>query len=581
MLGMLILVNVTFSQTIQELLDGYYAYNRFQGSVLIMEGEKTIFQKGYGYADEAGKILNDQNTVFDLGSVSKTMTAVAILKLHDEGKLSVYDRVDTYIPNFINDKTDSITIINLLNHTSGISANLGRFDEDGKGIVLPGSEAIAPEDLIEKFRASKLKSKPGKIYEYNNYGYTLLAYIIEKVSGMSYQDYIRTAITSKLGMNSTAYKLDLQNITAVGYSGIGMNTMTPAKDQFHPSWIIGAGYMYSNTKDLAKYVHGVFSSELFSKETLSLMMDTCVETRKSNRMWALGWAKQKTEDVEWYTHGGGIFGFSTRIVYIPKTDQTIIVLSNLVKDLNFDEIYSAKFSFVDEITENIIRLLNGKEVKTLAVPKGKPDKKICGSYYFDDLHSATIEIENDSLFLTTSGNEAYGFFDYIYKKEIADTSGKAYPICTLFSEAILSGNFEGIDAYANKEMKERLFNEKGIGKIKSAWKSYTEKSGQFQSYSICNKTGNNYLLAFHYEKSEIIMQLSFSNDGFIQGLFFYKVLPKCTVQRVHIESTGNDTFFIDGYTYGGYSDYSMKYEKAKKRLYITTDNESFTAIKQN
>jgi len=565
------------SQSISELLDGYYAYNRFIGSVLVVQSDKVLFQKSYGYANKDLKIKNDGNTIFDLGSVTKTMTAIAILKLHDEGKLSVFDRVDKYIPSFINDKTDSITIINLLNHTSGMAANLGRQDDTGSGL-LPGSEPIEREQLIEKFKPTKLKYKPGTKHEYNNYGYTLLAYIIEKVSGLEYAKYLEMVIFRDLNLSNTAYKLDLTKQPATGYIGIGTTNLTPAKDPFHPSWIKGAGYMYSSTNDLSKYVEAVFSHKIFSEKTLRLMMDTCISTGKQKNSWALGWEKRKIDDLDWYSHGGGIFGFSTRISYLPEKGISIIILSNLTKDIKFDEIYSAKFSFIDEITEKTIKILNNKNVEYLPVPNGKANKQLIGNYKFDDSHFANISRLNDSLFFTTDTNNNFTLFDYSLNKDITDTIGN-YSICKEFSKAISSANFEGFDKYASEKMKIGLFNAKGIAQINNIWKYYQSKGGEFLSYNIFNKTENSYSLAFHFEKAEITMKISFDNQNLIQGLFFLSVLPKCNIHKVNLVSAGNDEYVVDGYKYGGYKDFRVKYNKTNRSLSFGNETETFTAIK--
>ena len=566
------------AQSIDELLNGYYAHNRFMGSVMIKQGDKILFQKGYGYADIANKVKNDEKTIFNLASVSKTVTAVAIMKLHDKGKLNIYDRADKYIPSFISDSTDKITIINLLNHTSGMSANIGRVDEEGKGLVIPTNEPISMENLVDKFRSSKLKDKPGQKFEYNNYGYTLLAYIVEKVSGMDFPTYQQKEIFGKIGMPNSCYKLNLKDKSAIGYSGIGSQNFVEAKNEFHPSWIIGAAYNYSNTVDLTKYIDDVFSGKLFSEKTLKLMLDTCVSIGRSKRFWTLGWEKKTISGLTFYTHSGGDFGFATRIGYLPEKNISIVVLSNLTKEIKFDDIFSANFAFVDEITEKIIKILNGEQVTYLPIPNGQPNASIAGKYKFDDSHSASIQIIGNSLLLSTELKDNFTIFDYTYYREISDTSAR-YKICKEFAKAILSANFEGFEQYASEQMKAGLFNPKGIAKINGGWKNYTSQSGQFKTFNICNKNDNSYSIAFHFEKAEIVMQLSFNGKDLIQGLFFQKVVPKCTVYNVSLIPVGNDEFFVDGYTYGGYNDYRVKFDKNSNALYFKSETEDFTAVK--
>jgi CubicO group peptidase (beta-lactamase class C family) len=577
------MVNSATSQPIFDLLNGYYAYNRFWGSVLIAQNGKIAFQKSYGYADKDRNIKIDASTLFNLASVTKTMTATAIFKLHDEGKLSLYDRVDKYIPGFISDKTDSLTIINLLNHTSGMAANLAHRDDLSKEeLVLPGNEPITLEQMIAKFKETKLKSKPGTNFDYNNYGYILLAYIIEKVSGMDYLSYLNKTIFSEAGMPNTFNQMNLPKTAATGYAGIGTGNIHSAKNDAHPSWFTGAAGIYSSTADLSKFLQSVFSHQLFSEKTLKLMLDTCVVTNKGNILWSLGWQKQEIDGLDWYSHGGSIEGFSARIGYLPEKNISIVILSNLVKDIKYGELSSVNFSFVDEIAENIIKILNGKDVTYLPVPNGKADKKHIGNYKLDDSHFMNISLQNDSLFLSTENNSNFTLFDYSLNKEINDTSNN-YKICKNFTTSLISGNFEGFEKYASEEMQKGFFNEKGIAALMNFWQYANSQSGEYLSSNICNKIAKpdytDYSLAYHFEQSEVTMQLSFNNQGLISGFFILKVLPKCLIHTVNLVPIGKDEYFVDGYKYGGYNDFSVKYDKTEQSLSLNSDNESFTALK--
>jgi CubicO group peptidase (beta-lactamase class C family) len=176
-----------------------------------------------GFADKDNNSLVTESSLFNLASVTKVFTATSILKLHEEGKLSIFDRVDKYIPGFINDNTDSLTIINLLNHTSGMIANLAQTDDFSKhgNEVVPDSEIVTTDQLISKFRDTKLKSRPGERFNYNNYGYLLLGYIIEKVTGMDYLDYLNKEIFPVAGMTNTYGQRFLPVQPVKGYTGIG------------------------------------------------------------------------------------------------------------------------------------------------------------------------------------------------------------------------------------------------------------------------------------------------------------------------------------------------------------------------
>lgn len=570
------------SQGITDLLNGYCAYNRFQGSILISQNGKIVFQKSYGFADKDKNIQNDANTLFSLASVTKSLTATAILKLHDEGKLNIYERVDKYIPGFINDNTDSLTIINLLNHTSGMVANINHTEDFvNEDLVEAGKEPVTFDQLIAKFKETKLKYKPGTKFNYNNYGYVLLAYIIEKVTGMDYYSYLDESIFAKSGMQSTYIQNNLPGSPATGYAGIGTSNIHAVKNEADPSWLTGAAGIYSSTGDLSKFLQSVFSHQLFSEKTLKLMEDTCIVTGLGNISWSLGWAKEKIDGEVCYSHGGSIEGFSTKIGYLPDQDISFVILSNLVKDIKPGEISSVSFSFVDEIAENIIKIMNGREVAYLPVPDGKVQNEGTGNYKFDETHFMNLSIQNDSLFMTSGSDRNFTLFDYSINKEINDTSD-SYSICRSLTTSFLSGNFKDFNKNATEEMQKDLFNEKGISELINFWKYVNSNCGKYLSYNICNKTSKlgctDYSLAYHFEQADVNMQLSFNDQGFIIGFFITTLTPRCFVYTVNLVPVGKDEYFVDGYKYGGYNDFRVKYNKTDHTFNFNSKNESFTAF---
>lgn len=569
------------AQEISDLLDGCYAYNRFWGDVLVARNGQIIFQQCYGFADRESGIKHDTSSLFNLASVAKTMTAAAIFKLHDEGKLSIYDRVDKYIPGFLDDDTDSVTIINLLNHTSGMpvhpSNSAGTHDE---GFSLSEQEPVTLEQMISLFSSTKLKSKPGTTFDYNNFGYIFLAYIIEKVSGTDYFSYLNTTILSKAGMNHTYSQLDLPGTEASGHTGIGTSHNPPVKSQVHPSWYTGGAGIYSTTGDLFRFLQALFSSQLFSENSLKLMLDSCVRTQKGSSLWTSGWQKNEVDGHEWYSHGGSIEGFSARIGYIPGENIAIVILSNLVRDFHTEGISSVNFSFVDHIAEDIIKILDGGTVTCLPVPKGKPDHQLSGKYRIDDTHSINISSRNDSLFLNTGTEDGFTLFDYSLNREITDTSHE-YKTCKIFTQALENNDFDGFYGYADDLMQRVIFNPVDIHKLTDFWQGVVPRAGKYVSSNVCDKNTQpghvDYSLAFHFEEAEVTMQLSFSDEGLINGFYILRLIPKCHIQRVHLIPTGKHEYFVDGYSYGGYDDFRIKYDKNDRSFHFDAGKTSFQA----
>ena len=232
-------------KNIDDLFESYAHYNRFIGNVLISKNDKIIYKKSFGFADAETSTKNTEASIFSIASVTKPLTAVGIMKLVDQGKLTLETPISIYFPNFIPDFSKNITIRHLLNHSSGMQANIGRIDDHGNGLM-PRENAITLNELFEKFKDSKLKFEPGTGYEYNNFGYTLLAYIIENVTKLSYADYMEEAVFKPAKMKNTSvnnYKVLRKK--ASSHSGLGMNTFRKLTNKIHSSWLKGAGNITS------------------------------------------------------------------------------------------------------------------------------------------------------------------------------------------------------------------------------------------------------------------------------------------------------------------------------------------------
>src|SRR5580698_113597 len=167
----------TPSQEINELLKQYTKQNSFNGVALVAQKGKILLEQGYGYKNATTKSLNDSNTVFQIGSITKQFTSAIILQLQEQHKLSVQDKLSKYIPDYPN--SDSITIENLLTHTSGIY----NYTNDDAYMQNTSATPIKLETLISLFKNKPLDFSPGTKYSYSNSGYVLLGYIIERITG--------------------------------------------------------------------------------------------------------------------------------------------------------------------------------------------------------------------------------------------------------------------------------------------------------------------------------------------------------------------------------------------------------------
>ena len=175
--------NRDIQSRISKYIDDYSPNDKFNGTILVAKDDKVLSDKGYGMADYNNKIVNKPKTVFEIASLTKQFTATAILMLQEKKLLSVQDTIDKYIPNY--PEGDKIKIYNLLTQTSGIP-DYDQFSiSSGKG-----KHTYTPEEIIELFKSKPRNFETGTKYEYSSSNYILLGYIIEKVSGVKYEEYV-------------------------------------------------------------------------------------------------------------------------------------------------------------------------------------------------------------------------------------------------------------------------------------------------------------------------------------------------------------------------------------------------------
>src|SRR6478735_7206588 len=233
---------VTAQKNYPQLLDQYMtAQNQvkgFAGTVLVMKQNKVLLRKSYGMADREWNIPNTPETRFEIGSATKQFTAASILQLAEQGKLSLDDKLSKFLPGF--PKGDSVTIHMLLNHTSGIASYTSQPQ-----FVSLAPLSLSKDSMISFFSSKPYSFSPGTRFLYNNSGYFLLGYIIEKVSGLSYSDYLKQNIFDKIGMTQTGVnKTDsVLYMRARGYAMAGKKVVNA--DNISMAWPFSAGALYS------------------------------------------------------------------------------------------------------------------------------------------------------------------------------------------------------------------------------------------------------------------------------------------------------------------------------------------------
>lgn len=301
----------------EQVIRAFVDRKQFMGAVLVARGDEVLLDKGYGFANLELNVPASAKTKFRLGSVTKQFTAAAILLLQERGKLKLNDPIKRYMPE-APAAWDKITIFNLLTHTSGIP-NFTSFPD----YASLESFAATPEQLVARFREKPLDFQPGEDWNYSNSGYVLLGYLIEKISGESYAQFVKENIFKPLEMADSGYDSNpaiIQN-RASGYAH-GPNGLVNAGyiDMTIP---LSAGGLYSTTEDLLRWEKGLFERKLLSAASFKAM------TTPFKDDYAFGLLVHAVDGHQVIEHGGGIEGFNTRLAYYPEDKLTVIVLGNV------------------------------------------------------------------------------------------------------------------------------------------------------------------------------------------------------------------------------------------------------------
>ncbi len=304
------------------MLASRFAVDAPGAAVILVKNGTVVFRKAYGLANlETGTAMRPE-MVFEIGSVTKQFTATAILMLAERGKLSLDDDLRKYFPDYP-DKAARITVEHLLTHTSGIKS----YTEDPKWPPL-WRQDLTPQQVIDLTKDAPLEFPPGSKWNYNNTAYTMLGAIIEKVSGVSYADFIRQEIFEPLRMTHSTYGSFTNVIPnrAAGYTrGASGWENAPYLSMTQP---YAAGSLMSNVDDLALWDAAVSSSKLVSKASWDRAFAGFKLADQQDSRYGYGWEIGSYQRRPIIHHGGGIPGYVCHVLRIPQDRVYVAMLTN-------------------------------------------------------------------------------------------------------------------------------------------------------------------------------------------------------------------------------------------------------------
>ena len=428
----------TFSQNLTKDIDAIISadYNENDPGIvlLVAKNGEMIYRNAFGKANLELNVNMKPENVFELASITKQFTAVAILMLEEQGKLKIEDPITKYIPDYPT-KGKTITIHHLLNHTSGIksytSMNLQKMARVDR----------TPIEIIEVFKNEPMDFDPGEKFLYNNSGYILLGYIIELITKDSYENFIENQIFKPLEMTSSRYgsMIELIENRATGY----MQNDSGYRNADYLSLTLpyAAGSLMSTVDDMLKWQNALRTYKLINKESFDKAINGSVLNNGEKIDYGYGLSKGEIQGVPGYAHSGGIFGYSTNGIYLPSKDVYIIGLTN------------CSCNSVGTITAKVAALVIGKPFPNIkdAITMSKNDlEKWTGSYAFKDGANRFITLKEGVLYSQRDNNQQF----------------KIYPMTTshfVFDDNTISYYFS-IDDKGKKQVKMTTAGGESIGK---------------------------------------------------------------------------------------------------------------------
>ena len=301
----------------------------FSGVVFVAHNGKPFFRQAYGQADKSLHRPNRIDTKFNLASMNKMFTSVAVAQLAQQGKLKFDDAVGKYLTDYPNKQVaEKVTLHHLLTHTSGLGSYWNEKYQAKKDAVR------TLNDFLPFFADDPLAFEPGARFQYSNSGYIVLGLIIEKVSGQSYYDYIQRYVCKPAGLLNTEFYESGQAVPnlAVGYTNSGENGV-PFLGERKPNWAMlgrrggSAGGGYSTADDLLKFDIALRTNKLLNPDHTKLILAGKVQRDESTK-YAYGFEERLVTGQRIVGHGGGFPGVSSQLEMFLDTGYTIVVLAN-------------------------------------------------------------------------------------------------------------------------------------------------------------------------------------------------------------------------------------------------------------
>jgi CubicO group peptidase (beta-lactamase class C family) len=381
--------NPAFLKQAQAAISAYSQADTFSGAVLVAVDGKPVLRQGVGLAERELGVANTPGTKFRIGSITKQFTATAILQLQEAGKLSIDDPISKYYAD-APPAWSKVTLRHLLTHTSGIptyTALPGFFDKEAR-------QPHTPEELIKLTRDKPLEFEPGSKFAYDNSGYILLGYVVEKVSGQRYADYVQQHIFTPLGMTGSGYDDSGRLIPgrAAGYDR-GPDGKLHNAAFLDMSVPYAAGSLYSTVDDMLLWDQAIYAAKLLKPDSLKAM------ATNYGHNYGFGFSVDQKWGQDRVWHNGGINGFTASFQRYPKAHVTAVALNN------------QQSPATDKVAADLAGLCLGSDVYPKEAAETPANlKRFAGWYTAAPSQVVKIEASGANLVAQTSGQQPTTYY---------------------------------------------------------------------------------------------------------------------------------------------------------------------------
>jgi len=404
----------------------------------LLRNDKIIWLKSAGMADIENNVPASKSSLYRIASISKPITAVAVLQLWERGLISLDTDARAYLPNFPVKKY-KFTVRQLLNHTSGIR-NYREGEFDSKKFY------ATTDDALKLLAYDSLMFEPGTKYAYTTLGYTLLAAIVEKVSKTSFEDYLKNNIFLPSGMEST--RIDKQREIILnrvkGYEKNAERKIVNAPLADLSIKVAGGGYL-STANDLLLFSKALMENRLLKQSTLEMMLRKSKLSNGKDIDYGLGFSLTfENDSLKYFSHNGAGTGFSTMLLIDPKLKIASVHLIN-IRDRNLGE--PAKDILGMSISDSIIKptkTLSDVLMKTYSSTGIDSTNKMLNHIYSNEQNVYTLN-ENEAVFFADDLIELKKIPDAItYLKDVIKLYPKSFRVMTALADTYLKDNNSGL-----------------------------------------------------------------------------------------------------------------------------------------